>query len=137
MIVLATPESSTPLPPPRKFQFGLGTFLVVSLALGPILAWAAIKLGFVARLSGVNGHIAVQGRPMANGTISFIAPDGSFVAKTTTDSQGNFTFKSGLPAGNYLISVDGGAQKYRSALTSGLTISVRDGTNTIGIELGP
>lgn len=128
-----TPASS------RRFQFGLRTFLLVALALGPILAWVTIKLGLASANAAVSGHVAQDGSPAASVTVVAVAVDHSFTARAITDAQGAFTFKRGLPSGEYLISFDDPAgavsPRFRTASTSGLTFTVKPGTNVVDFAL--
>ena len=123
--------------PRRRFQFGLATFLLAALVLGPMLAWLTLQLGFFAAPNLAKGRVLHGGVPASNVTVSFEAVDSALKVTAPTDAQGNF--QVGLPPGEYRVGFDNPQgtidPRYRSAATSAINVSVMPGSNTIDFDL--
>lgn len=130
------------------------------VAVGLILTSAALTGCGGAYDSSVYGTVSFDGSPLPTGTISFVPAAGGSAAYARIAEDGSFELKTGreegLPPGDYaatifaveapteLRSADGGPppagkpitpEWYRSAQTSGLTFTVKPGSNNFTIEL--
>lgn len=99
------------------------------------------------------GAVTLDGSPLPGVLVSFYPTGGGSSAFATTDEAGKFTVEtsgaeSGLAPGEYLVTVEAGdsdgeetsssaiPEKYASEATSGLKVTVSEGTgNELTIEL--
>jgi hypothetical protein len=114
-------------------------------------------------LAPVTGKVTLDGKPLTTGTISFVAMDGSEAFTGPIDSSGNYTLASspsspGALPGEYKVIIIASQQatmgdpmkggqpiaaeaktivpeKYTKPDSSGLTGSVKSGSNTINFDL--
>jgi hypothetical protein len=81
----------------------LFTTLLLFVALMPLAGCGGTKL------VPVSGNVTLDGKPVAEATVTFISDDGKYTASGQTDESGNFTLqhsgKEGAPPGNYKVTV--------------------------------
>lgn len=89
----------------------------------------------------VSGKVTFQGKPVAEGEIAFVPADPK-AGKTVTASIKDGSYSVALAPGQYAVAVTGSKDmplpaKYAASDTSGLTAEVKDGANTLDIDLKP
>ena len=86
----------------------------------------------------VSGTVAIAGRPVPRGTVHF------YSLKTNTGEQaplgktGQFQFTSAIPPGEYRVYLSGvpnAPERFRSETSSDYSVSVKEGSNQIAIDL--
>lgn len=103
----------------------------------------------------VEGIVTFEGKPVEAGNVSLELKEGGGGALVALGAGGKFTIPE-VPVGNYLVSVtpveltpddvqdgktappsDNIPEKYRSGQTSELTLEVKQGANTLNIDMKP
>jgi hypothetical protein len=84
----------------------------------------------------VTGKVTVAGKPLASGRIIFHLDDGQFVGSKV--KNGDYTIDR-VPVGTRKVTVEGKGvpDKYADEETSGLKLEVKEGVNTIDINIEP
>ncbi|HJZ57992.1 MAG TPA: carboxypeptidase-like regulatory domain-containing protein [Gemmataceae bacterium] len=90
----------------------------------------------------VSGVITFEGKPLADGEVTFVSRDDAKKVVTAKIKDGKYTVAEGLPPGEYKVTVSAKKDskellpmKYTSLDTTPLVATVKEGTNTIDIEL--
>jgi len=112
-------------------------------------------------LGTVSGTVTFGGQPATEGSVDFYENAKGFIAHATIGSDGKFQLSPGTPVGNYKVTVtppqtevqeiDPVAvetaepppekkypnlpEKYRQTSTSGLTLEIKEGENTLEIKM--
>lgn len=91
------------------------------------------------KTASVTGKVTVQGKPLAEGTVTFVLLGEQEKLASAVVKNGAFTVKDLLP-GKYAVAVVGKPAasvpaKFGSEETSGLTYTAQAGTNEFNIEL--
>jgi hemoglobin len=87
--------------------------------------------------ASVHGHITFEGKPLMGGTIVFTNKEGKVEGKIAADG----TYKvEGTKVGGYAVSINGAKEnaipaKYKGPETSGIVVDIKDGKQTIDLEL--
>ena len=103
------------------------------------------------------GKVICQGRPLAAGEVHFVRADTGDAGSAPLDPAGNYALRAGIPPGSYRVfvlppastahpSVTAPAtpiapevspipERYRSEVSSGLTVEVKAGSNTFDFQL--
>ena len=113
------------------------------------------------KLSPVSGRVTFQGKPVAAGMVRFSNPSAGVDIMANLQPDGTYSVRmakgSGLPEGTYAVAVEPprvdapvGAMtlppapnrpdiptKYRQPSTSGLTLTVKSGSNVFDVEMQP
>lgn len=123
-----------------------------------MLLWAAVVIGCVGcggKMGAVTGKVTVDGQPVPNATVTFEDDVKHIRSSGVTDESGVYTLSTetkndGAPIGDYKVSVTqaGPADSSETTLpprlfpasferieTSGLTTTVKSGSNTYDIPL--
>lgn len=104
----------------------------------------------------VSGTVTFQGQPVTEGTVRLYNPSTAEESTGPLDSAGKFQLSQPVPVGTYKVTVlppkepdpqigvpyqpkehKNIPQKYRSELTSDLTTDVKEGPNTVTVDLQP
>jgi hypothetical protein len=99
--------------------------------------FAAIQVCHAAEKSGeIQGTVTIQGKPLAEGKITFHFENGQFAGSPIKDGKYKVDL---ISTGKYRIAVEGKGvpAKYLSADTSGLAVEVKNGKNAYDIILAP
>lgn len=102
----------------------------------------------------VAGTVTFEGTPVPAGTVSLYSPKTAESGTTSISESGQFKFANPLPVGTYTAIVappqesppevgkpyepktyDNIPAKYRSELTSDITVEVKNGTNSITVAM--
>lgn len=125
---------------------------------GTMLLLAAVALACVGcggKMGSVTGKVTVEGQPVANASVTFEDGVKHIRASGVTDANGVYTLSTnakndGAPVGDYKVSVTQAGPEdssqttapprlfppqFERAETSGLTTSVKSGSNTFDIQL--
>src|SRR5262245_52936186 len=80
------------------------------------------------------GIFRLDGRPLAAGKIYFYLDDGEFVGSKIKDGRYKVTR---IPAGEWRVAIEGAGvpARFASEETSGLRVTVKEGSNTFDIDL--
>jgi hypothetical protein len=135
-----------------------------ALASAGILLLAMVVTGCarpVEQLCPVSGKVTFQDKPVSAGVVRFSNAKAAIDTTAEIQSDGSYSIQrargAGLPAGDYSVAVMPSRtdapvgsmvpisesqcaeipSKYRKAATSGLTLSVKPGSNTFDIDMRP
>jgi hypothetical protein len=121
---------------------------------GVFLAAAAVlSLGCGQAVGTVSGTVTYNGTPVFPGQVELVGKDNGVPAVGPLDGSGNFTLDVPLPVGEYQVRVTPGwdepgktppprgkatagiPKKAQEFTSSGLTVTVNKGSNTVTLEL--
>ncbi len=97
----------------------------------------------------VSGKVTLDGEPIKSGVVEFFSPDLGIGAIGMIDSDGAYTLNGPLTVGGYAVTIQPAVpepgqpapppakipSKYATASTSGFTLQVAEGPNTIDLPL--
>jgi outer membrane biosynthesis protein TonB len=88
---------------------------------------------------GTTGKVMLGGKPIKAGEVTFVTTGKANprVFTATLHADGTYSFDEALPAGKYVVTVNGKGipDKFHTTTTSGLTFEVKAGTNNYDIDL--
>jgi hypothetical protein len=119
---------------PGFLRFTIRDILWLTVVVALIAGWALDHWRLSRPVGNVGGLVTVNGKPLADGWITFQSASQSFAARVATDGEFSIPF---IGAGKYTVAIEGQSvpQRYTAAGPSPLTAEIHAAQNELHFEL--